>query len=1223
MKCLGLPNMTTNAEAAESAYRAPLGSIRWTDARHSELRDLPRDMVEFRALGPVEALVAGRPVDLGTPKQRALLALLVSRVGEPVAVDVMLEVVWAGHPPPSAMTSLQAYVANLRRVLEPDRAPRTPATVLRTLPQGYLLDSQVVGVDVHRFSEHATAGWQAWDRGDPQEALSEFEAGLALWRGHAYAEVAHATLVSPEVARLEELRLSVLEVRCAALLAVGAHEVAGAELEAFIQAHPLREYGCELLSLALYRAGRQADALEVLRTIQTRLVDELGIDPRPALKHLECEILNQDPALDWHANPVTPAMEVSSMPTATPQVRTPAPALSRVADGEIFVGREVALRQLNEALAASAGRGRLMTVSGEPGIGKTSLLRCFAKLTDVPVLWGTCPEHVAAPPLWLWEQVLRAVGTCFPRHAVPGPVAELLAEDTQQLIDDADFAGTTLRRFEAIVQYLIEASHTAPLVVVLDHLHRADASSLRLLAHLAESVQTSRLLLVVSYRSDEVAPLAETLAALARGGMTRIELNGLNTQDTQTLASAILRHEVGNRTAEGLWARTEGNPFFLRELITLLTSEQRLDQPHTAPMPVPVRDVVLRRIARLPPAVAEMLSLAAIVGRDFDIEIVAEAASVEIEAALEVLEDAIAGGLIVEDQQRLGWFRFTHVLAAEALYETTGRLRRTRLHRRIGVAAARAWAGNAERAAEIARHWLLAAELDPAAAAHATTHAATAARVADEQFAFEDAATLWGQALVASDLAEKENHDRYPLLINLGISLYRAGNAHDGLPVFIRAMEETLAATDAHRGPDTSRLVTAAVAAVGELNWYPVDYGEVDTRLVDVLERALSQVTDRGQRALVLSCLAVARYYDGDPVCRAALSDEALALARLTTDTVALAHVLHLRALALHSPDYLDQRLQAVTELLALPDLPPLMTVRARQLCAQVAVTAHRLAEAATELDLAAQLVKEQHPPLRAQLAWSRTGLLLSGGRWREAEELSRMTYSLHARMKWGAARFNRMVQRWEAAYLIGEGMDLVDELGAVAESTGMPALRSIHVMALIEAGEVPDARVALERIPRCPKDYQWLYSCCWELLAASRLGATELVIELRTQLLPYRHLTCSLSDLVISGPVAYFTAEAALALGDPDTALADLAIATDPTQRMGSQPWLPQVREAICRCTGANAQLSRGKRALCGLLLVVLAKRTSAPCRVAKCPKACTLSPRSEPASAKSLRYG
>jgi DNA-binding SARP family transcriptional activator len=232
--------------------------------------------MELRVLGPVEAVVGGRVVDLGPPKQRALFALLASRVGRPVAVDVLLEALWAGAPPPAALASLRAYVANLRRVLEPGRPPRAPATVLRTHAAGYLLENRDVDVDVHRFTGHATTGREAWGEGDPQRALSEFEAGLALWRGEAYAEVADSGSVAPEVARLEELRLSVIEGRYAALIEVGDPEVAVAALEAHVQAHPLREYGCELLTRALYRAGRQADALALLRATRTRLAEELG-----------------------------------------------------------------------------------------------------------------------------------------------------------------------------------------------------------------------------------------------------------------------------------------------------------------------------------------------------------------------------------------------------------------------------------------------------------------------------------------------------------------------------------------------------------------------------------------------------------------------------------------------------------------------------------------------------------------------------------------------------------------------------------------------------------------------------------------------------------------------------------------------------------------------------------------------------------------------------------
>jgi hypothetical protein len=496
------------------------------------------------------------------------------------------------------------------------------------------------------------------------------------------------------------------------------------------------------------------------------------------------------------------------------------PASVRAGVGEVLIGREPALRQLHEALAAAAaGQGRLVTVSGEPGIGKTSLLCRFAEVAGVPVLRATCPEHVAAPPLWLWDQVLRDAGTWFPHLAAP---AQQNGPQTEP--DDGDI----LRRFEAIVEYLTGAASVAPLVVLLDHLHRADQTSLRLLAHLADSVPASRLLLVVSFRSDESATLGETLAAFARSGVTRIELDGLNVQETQALAAAILHQEVDRQTAEALWARTEGNPFFLREIVKLSTGAG----PH--PVPVPVRDVVLRHVAGLPPAAAEVLAVAAVAGRHFDIEVVAEAATVEFEAVLAGLDAAVAAGLLVEDQHRLGWFRFTHALAVEVLYGTTGRLRRARLHRRIGAAAARAWAGNTERAAEVARHWLLAAELDPVAAAHAATHAAAAARAADARLAFDDAATLWHQALTATDLAATSppttdlagagDLDRHPLLIGLGTSLCRAGNLHDGLPVFIQAMEETLDADDTGGGePDTARLVTTAVTAISELHWDAVD----------------------------------------------------------------------------------------------------------------------------------------------------------------------------------------------------------------------------------------------------------------------------------------------------------------------------------------------------------------------------------------------------------------
>jgi DNA-binding SARP family transcriptional activator len=335
--------------------------------------------VQFRVLGSLEAVVEGRLVDLGPPKQRVLLALLVSRVGHPVAVDVLVEELWAGTPPAAAVTSLRSYVANLRRVLEPHRAPRAPAALLRRRSSGYVLDSRGVDIDAHRFGEHASAGWEAWGRGDPQRALREFNAGLALWRGQAYAELADAGWGVPEVARLEELRLSVAEGRCAALLDLGSHELAVAELEAHVQTHPLRERGCELLALALYRSGRQADALAVLRAIRMRLVEELGIDPGPPLQRLEHDILTQNSALDWQ--PATSPCAVATGSSVAPEASATGPA-----SGEQEVSRALlaALRDLSQTRSEDALAGRVWNVPARSSgfTGREELLSALHAALD-------------------------------------------------------------------------------------------------------------------------------------------------------------------------------------------------------------------------------------------------------------------------------------------------------------------------------------------------------------------------------------------------------------------------------------------------------------------------------------------------------------------------------------------------------------------------------------------------------------------------------------------------------------------------------------------------------------------------------------------------------------------------------------------------------------------------------------------------------------------------
>jgi DNA-binding SARP family transcriptional activator len=368
--------------------------------------------VEWRALGPVEVLLDGRLIDLGPPTQRALFGLLLSRVDQLVGFDTAIEELWAGDPPPAAITSLRAYVSNLRRVLEPGRPRRAPATVLRTRASGYLLDSGGVEFDVHRFTAHASAGREALDRGDPQQAVAEFDAALGLRRGPAYADMRDASWAAPEIARLEELQLSVAEARCEAQLALGQHHSIVAELDTHVRAHPLREDGPRLLALALYRSGRQAEALKVLRATRERLADELGIDPGIALQRMEREILTQDPALDWQ-------------PTSSASVPAPAYELGIGTDQRVVstqvqgfaevVGRERELAALRARFTDPPRRPALQVLTGLGGMGKTTLARAYAQRyqEDYKLVWWVRAENPEAVP----AEFRSLLGILAPQYA--------------------------------------------------------------------------------------------------------------------------------------------------------------------------------------------------------------------------------------------------------------------------------------------------------------------------------------------------------------------------------------------------------------------------------------------------------------------------------------------------------------------------------------------------------------------------------------------------------------------------------------------------------------------------------------------------------------------------------------------------------------------------------------------------------------------------------------
>ncbi|WP_457033057.1 AfsR/SARP family transcriptional regulator [Kitasatospora sp. P5_F3] len=245
-------------------------------------------------LGPLSATVHDRPVRLGGPRPRALLAALILAEGALVPEEQLIDAVWGDNPPEKPRQAVQTYVSDLRRVLEPGRRAGEPPAVLLRGPSGYALAIGAAAVDAREFAELVFA---ADSTGSPGRALELADRALGLWNGPAYADLMDAPFLAAEIGRLEELRSIASERRVSARLALGDHRVSLVESRALTTEYPLRESGWALRALALYRCGRPAEALQILGAARRLLRDQLGTDPGPELSRLTQRVLAHDPAL--------------------------------------------------------------------------------------------------------------------------------------------------------------------------------------------------------------------------------------------------------------------------------------------------------------------------------------------------------------------------------------------------------------------------------------------------------------------------------------------------------------------------------------------------------------------------------------------------------------------------------------------------------------------------------------------------------------------------------------------------------------------------------------------------------------------------------------------------------------------------------------------------------------------------------------------------------------
>ena len=332
---------------------------------------------QFHILGPLEVLRSGCAVPLGGPRQRAVLALLLLEANRVVSFDRLAEDVWGGHPPQGSVTTLQSYVFRLRRALEPDRLRGVAGDVLVTKDRGYLLRVNREQLDAAVFEDGFTAGRAALEAGRYAEAAQTLRKALDLWRGPVLADLADYAFARPEAARLEELRLAAVEDRIDADLALGRHQALTGELEQLVGEYPLRERLHGQLMLALYRCGRQAEALAAYRRVRDLLAGELGIDPGDPLQRLHGSVLAHDPALDWNGGRPAPA-HGHRVGTSTPAMsRPPGRPPRRPAGGCRELdrmrrrGRRLLITGLALAVAAAAG----LVVAARPWAGMPAACR--------------------------------------------------------------------------------------------------------------------------------------------------------------------------------------------------------------------------------------------------------------------------------------------------------------------------------------------------------------------------------------------------------------------------------------------------------------------------------------------------------------------------------------------------------------------------------------------------------------------------------------------------------------------------------------------------------------------------------------------------------------------------------------------------------------------------------------------------------------------------------
>jgi len=816
---------------------------------------------------------------------------------------------------------------------------------------------------------------------------------------------------------------------------------------------------------------------------------------------------------------------------ATAPTAVPLPGLL-LRTGRIFVGRAAELAHLRTRWkeAAADARRSLVLLGGEPGVGKTRLAAGLAHELHEEgalVLGGRCDEDMGVPYQPFVESLRHYIShTPAPlrlgRHAselvrIIPELADLVPNLPDPLRSDPETE--RYRLFEAVTSWLADVSAETPVLLVLDDLQWAAKPTLLLLRHVLLSSEATRSLIVATYRDTELPrgnPFAEFLSDLPRiEGPERLPVSGIDAAGVVAYLEAGAGHELDARgiaLAEEVWRETQGNCFFVTEVLRHLIESGAVEEQdgrwstttRAVPIPEEVRDVIARRLARLPDPAGRVLACASVAGLEFDPSVVRAAGGFSEDDVLAGLDAAIAARLVVEVPGPVSRNRFAHALVRSTLYDDLSAARRQAMHRHMAEAIEMMQLHHLDDYLPVLAHHWTQAGTDPA---KAVGYASRAGQRALDQLAFDEAAVFFGSAL---DLLGPDDPGRTELLISLGDAQRRAGE-----PAHRETLLEAARRAQAHSDGDALARATLANSRIG----YTSRVFAVDDEQVAALEAALAATgeEDVPVRARLLATLGLELVAPGAASKtmrdrRVSLSDEALALARRIGEPATLAHVLLARFFTINAPSTVAERLANGAELLQLAAWlgDPAMSFLAAWQRSRVLLEAGELRAAATSLDAAQSVVGDLGQPTFRWLAmWARVGHLLLAARLEEAERLLDESFALGSATGQPDAFTVMLVGRVLLGFEQGR---LAEFEPLIAESLKrFPGVTGLNIfLALVhsEEGRPDEARRALAALTASgfdlPFDTTWL----WFLTLASEVvrvvGDTTAAAMLYDLLLPY-----------------------------------------------------------------------------------------------------------------------